>query len=324
MGGKARAKMQLSRNEYWRLKYRNNRYMQYIDLDSLYKRRDQVFGNIIGLNEDGKLYPVIVKNRDLMEYWSELSAQVLEELELRGLNPLGKPTFGNKIRTDDDNSVDLDFVCDPKVAKELKKYENGKVLIKYSKAEFLKEMLEKGRFRIAPASLYMDSSLNSAQKDDELRLELELHPLRPDINAFLKKHIPKTSIHPVGNIRYTLKSKTNYYVFCLSSSSDIRLFGDFKADGCLVIKHPEDFIRAIIDAFKKQNKGWRGFGTPVYYIDPLNPSDLNIDIFFTKHFRYWYQQEYRVIWLSSDLVNELEPVYIEIGPLHDYCELILL
>src|SRR5690554_3557447 len=101
MGGKARAKMQLSRNEYWRLKYRNNRYMQYIDLDSLYKRRDQVFGNIIGLNEDGKLYPVIVKNRDLMEYWSELSAQVLEELELRGLNPLGKPTFGNKIRTDD-------------------------------------------------------------------------------------------------------------------------------------------------------------------------------------------------------------------------------
>ena len=118
MGGKVKAKMQLSRKEYWRLKYHNNRYMQYIDLDSLYKRRDQIFGNIISLNEYGKLHPVIVKNRDLMEYWSKLSVEVLEELKLRGLNPLGRPTFGNKIRTDEDNSVDLDFVCAPKVAEE--------------------------------------------------------------------------------------------------------------------------------------------------------------------------------------------------------------
>jgi hypothetical protein len=55
------------------------------------------------------------------------------------------------------------------------------------------------------------------------------------------------------------------------------------------------------------------------YVDPLNSAG-SIDIFFSKHFRYAYQKEYRIVWLPPVAHQKLSPLIVEVGSLSNYAD----
>ncbi len=179
-------------------------------------------------------------------------------------------------------------------------------------------MLNKGEVRISQASSYSDSK-NYAIKDDELNLFTRtLTPQhlvpenlrRPNEPCFLEQH------H---------KAKGDFYIYCLAEKYTPRLIDDFGADSMLVIKDKELFKKRMLSAFMERmnfDKFLQTF-TQVNYVDPLNTNPTQVILPFTKHFRYCYQNECRFVWAPSNFVEKLhEPVFINIGNMFDYAELI--
>ena len=100
------------------------------------------------------------------------------------------------------------------------------------------------------------------------------------------------------------------------------MFGDFDADSCLVIQRPAEFIGLLNHAFKDKMSGWTCQAKLVNYVDPFNTKGFRPELYFGKHFRYTYQKEYRDVWLPPTSETTLKPVFVELGNLHEYCELI--
>jgi len=61
----------------------------------------------------------------------------------------------------------------------------------------------------------------------------------------------------------------------------------------------------------------------VEYIDPLKPSK-EPDVFFSKHFKFTYQNEFRLIWVPENPSMDIEPFFIEIGNMDEYAKLVVL
>lgn len=305
--------VQFKRHEIWRLQYRQDRYMVNLDDDQLNERFKDVLNNQQNLTAAGQVGLVPINKGG--SFWMEMFTHLLEEYHFRG----GIPThLGKKVPI-----VNTTYPDKPKamsIIEKLKIPRSGKFLIKLGKFKYLKDMFEDGNIRINPASYFSDPSLNQAQKDDELNLNLDLHPLR----VIISDNLRESNLKPIGNIRYNIKALTDFYVYCMASTLEPRLFDDFNADSCILIHKPDEFCRHLIDSCKKQfrqNHMWRGFAFPVNYIDPLNPPTLDLDVYFTKHFRYWYQREVRIAWLPQQPVDKLSPILVELGDIKRYCEL---
>jgi len=309
--------MQLKRHEIWRAQYRVRRYMEHLDETALEQRLRDVITNLTILSEAGQLSLRPVPREG--EQWVILWTHILEEYALRGIG-LPASTSPEGILLPKTTWPDA-----PRAAKAIKgrNLTPGTYLVKYGKERYIRQAYMAGIIRIAPASSYEDPSLNPSIKDSELQLSVELLP------SETKLHItdgqtgkPKGRLRPVGNIKVTQKSRTNYYVYCLSTVYDYRLFDDFEANSCLIIGNAEGFLTSLISAFEAECRGWHGWHSEVRYIDPLNISDNDIDVFFGKHFRYSYQKEYRVVWLPENEQKKLAPVLLEVGGLSDCADLI--
>jgi hypothetical protein len=201
--------------------------------------------------------------------------------------------------------------------------ETGNFLIKYGRARYLIPMLEKGSIRIAPASLYEDSSLNPAIRDSEL--QLNLYSLASEVSLVQLDEKTGEEIGKIdceGYIQRTIDAPTNYYVYCLANIFSPRMFGDFEADSCLVIHRPVEFVRLLIRTFKKEFPNWRSRAKLVTYVDPFNAKEFAPEMAFSKHFRYAYQKEYRVVWLPPNTQTVLNSVFLEVGDMRPYSELI--
>jgi hypothetical protein len=58
----------------------------------------------------------------------------------------------------------------------------------------------------------------------------------------------------------------------------------------------------------------------VHYEDPLHPVAENHLVEMTKHFRYAYQREWRMVWNSEEPLSlTATPILVEIGSLADSC-----
>lgn len=290
--------------------------MEHLKEDALQQRAKDIINNLTLLNEEAKISPPKL-SRDT-EKWMILWTHVLEEFVIRfGPYPAGFKAGGMKGSSIPDPRASLA----PKAANAVKttSLPQGEYLFKYGKSNYLKQALSENKIRISPASSYRDPSLNPAIKDEEL--ELSIYPLPSELE--MKAYDGKTgkykgNIHP-ENFVYTARSKTNYYVYCLSLSFAPRLFLDFDADACLVIRKPRKFQEMILSIFESKMKGWSGGVEKVVYIDPLNCPMADIDIFSSKHFRYTYQREYRFIWLPPNAEKNMDHIWIDVADFKDYC-----
>ncbi len=307
--------MQKIRNsDLWRMNYLNDRYMEYLPKEELFQRCLNVLYNFITINQDGKISLRLPDERS--KFWSPIITEIQTELSLKGsqfpppeiAQDLGKLISFPNIETVISKMKTITFPRAP-------------YFVKYGDKEHLAKMYRNGTILIKPASAYTDSSLNKAQRDDELRRELALHPNRVRII----QDEQKTPLKPIGNIRLCLKSSSDYYLYCMAKEADVRLFRDFKSNACLVVRNPERFVSDVVESVRRilTLKG-HGFGVPILYIDPLNPPPGPLNVFGTKLFDFWYQLEYRIVFIPFKPVEKLEPVEIEIGSMSEYSDLIII
>jgi hypothetical protein len=198
------------------------------------------------------------------------------------------------------------------------------VFIKFGKAEHMRPLVERGALRVQSASYYATPSHNGAIKDDELSLPLSLALSRDDIIKVVlnPQDVPDGPIEQRLDVTYN--AGTDYWLYCVSSAVEPRLFVDFQADSCVIIKDRERFQRLLtsLSAAKFPNTGHR-HGKAVY-IDPLRPLTVKIDVPMSKHFRYEYQCEYRFVWRPVKPMTNLSYVDLELGSLEGIAELVVL
>lgn len=293
--------------------------MEYLKAGDLQQRAKEVFNNLLLLDKESKigLHPIRTETDEWMILWTH----VLEEFVIRfGPYPAGFTSgFMKQARIPDPTSP-----LAPRAANAVKatSLPRGEHLFRYGKSKYLKQVLKERIVRISPASSYDDPSLNPALRDKEL--ELSIHPLSSGWK--MKAHDAKTGEHNGGiqpkDSVHTALSETDYYVYCLSLSFAPRLFLDFDADACLVIRKPNDFEKMVLSILEDKLQGWKGGGKGVVYIDPLNCPTADIDVFYSKHFRYAYQREYRLTWRPPSPRQALDHVLIDVPDIEEYCYLL--
>lgn len=307
-----------STSDWWRDEYRKDRYLEYASQDEIEQRIRDLYTNMLVLTENGQLGPPDLEKGGA--FWFQLFTHILEEFGLRkswlragalANTPFPRPTYPEI----------------PRAVHALGKreFQPGKFLFKFGKRHYLEETLRTGALRLAPASSYSDPSLNYAMKDDELKFTSTLCVR----DAFIQKIDERTG-QRIGeriamlpcNISLTSTLCTDYYPCCLAALFDFRAFDDFEADACLVIKELRPFVDRLLHAGFDKLPDWYARVDCVEYVDPFRKKPRDLRPFFTKHFRYTYQNEFRVVWVPPTPRHDLEPVFIEMGPLLDLAELI--
>lgn len=309
------------RVDIWREQYHSRRYLQHVSEEDLGQRLRDIVNNSIILTEKGQAAPRLPSEGG--GYWMMKLTHIREEYFLRGHD------FPDNVLKDI-NLPKFTYPEPPKSAMAIKGKDlaTGKYLIKYGKVEHLRKILEEGVVRIAPASSYKDPSLNYAIQDDELTLIT--YGLPKEVKMAVIDHTTgeeKGPLIPTSNMTYYSECKTDYYVFCLSVIYDHRLFEDFdKADCCIIINKPGDFLRRIESIASQVLSGWKMFNMPVTYLDPFNTQEEEHIPFFTKNFKYAYQFEYRLAWLppNPNFKEKIDYLFLNIGNIKDIAELLVL
>jgi hypothetical protein len=299
----------------WQKEYCQERYMEHLTIDELHRRAGDVLTNLNELTPDRKIAvrQVDGEGADWWRKWTHITA----EFELRfGPYPAGwsseslanwhypKPEW-------------------PEVPSEyLALASRRDVLLKLGRRAHMEALLDQGQLRIAPASDYGDSSLNAAVHDDELSFE---SIARPGFRVMVSDR-PEGPYIPVGGLRQArMKSTlpTDYFVYCMSYSARPRLFGDFAYDACVVITDPRAFVTRVETVVARVLPDYqRGLGR-VRYADP-HFDHGRLEIAMTKHFRFAYQCEFRMIWVPPNARKDLKPFFVTVGNLRDIATLITL
>ncbi|MHB8068690.1 MAG: hypothetical protein ACYDIC_12415 [Desulfobaccales bacterium] len=309
--------------ERLRLKYHMDRYLKNLNENELIQRAKDIISNYLILT-DNNLIGVRPMEED-GSYWFVKWVHLLEEFAFRyGPFPSGFPNDFIK----DCHIPNCLWPINKKAIQIINKLDLtiNKYLIKFGNYKNLKTILEDGIIRISPASSYNDPSLNHAIRDDELKIciysdvsDCKIEDARKIINE-RRNQFPKE-----GNITIKFEVNSDYYIYCLSSMFDCRLFSDFGADSCLIISDPRKFILNLLNAFSKKFNNWKSNGGPVRYIDPIDHDILKLgelDLYLSKHFRYYYQQEYRIVWVPPSIFNKLDYIYLQLDDVQKYCTLI--
>lgn len=197
-------------------------------------------------------------------------------------------------------------------------------LVKYGHYPHLLDLLERGSIRIAPATTYLDPSLNAAISDNELEFETVATGVQARLRRFDRATGQLGDLIPIeGPIKLRNRTKGDYYVSCLSDSFDIRMFYDFECASCLIIHNRDEFIKRLRLAFIRHVGCWKAYHGPVEYADPFDDPWSHKNIIFSKHMRYGYQNEFRIAWTPIDCRTRLNPIFLKLGSLNDiailYC-----
>ena len=303
----------LQATESHRTHYMTERYLEHCSLEELAQRLKEIRCNMLTFSSTG------IPSYDCSSSVSGLikrAAHVEVELELRQV----------KSTATDLASPEIFLPEYPKIKKAICAWGNRSLptspyFVKYGKPAELKELHDDGQIWIRPASGYSDPSLNLAIRDEELEAAARL-----PVGTRLKMQNDNgeyQEIPIVGRVLATKKSETDFYIYCTAAKYDHRLFDDFNSDACLLVHEPKGFAMKIVEACKQSYSNWLFAEKMVCYYDPLRLNRLE-DISISKHFRFWYQREYRIVLKPEDPIKRLEPIKLSLGKVSDLCELIVL
>ncbi len=311
----------MTRHEYWRREYQLNRYMKNLTDIEAEQRAKDIFINYFALDHLCRItmrFPF-----DDKDFWLSRGTHLLEEFSIRfGPYPSGFDS-GFLRQMAFPNPNDRAAPAAVRAVKGFPRLSRGSYLVKYGKYRYLKDAHENGRIRIAPASSYRDPSLNPAVQDDELRLRI---PLQGDTRLIFTDPRGGTKDMRVEDSAWVIEGN-DYYVYCLSESLDSRLFLNFEADACLIVTDPAAFMHRINAAvFERLPASKHSAGRPAY-VDPLMVGVQEVRgsrVSSLKHFRYAYQQEFRLVWDGGEEQPGLDTLLVEVGELRQFTELLQL
>jgi hypothetical protein len=293
--------------------YRQKRYLEHASQDEMAERLNDICVNVYVFGDDGSAR---VRNTPYSMHFLALLAHFFEEMKLRR-----QPSYSFHAP-----NFHLDDTRYPKArrAEQLWKnagpFEPGRYMLKFGQIQYLEPLLSEGRLRISPASSYKDDSLAVAIRDDELRF----NQVVTGGTAQIRDKDGTVRTFPIhGPARLSHDAASNFYLSCYSALFENRLFDDFDADGCLVIKDVDRYCALLNEGMRGQLTNWKFSIGGVEYRDPYVPT-RNPNLFVTKHMRYSYQREFRALWIPSEWHDALAPMHAELGNLSAFCELLRL
>jgi len=191
-------------------------------------------------------------------------------------------------------------------------------LVKFSRREFIKSMYQHGKIRIAPASAYADGNLLHAQHDLEVQRDFMIPTAEMLLKGFQHVKIEGQNYDISQGDVPIIETVPNYYVYCMCREIDRRLPTDFASDAALVIHDPKQFQRRFFNALREKLGGWDMRNGEVTYYDPYTDYKRHQVLEMTKHLRFYYQKEFRLLARPKQVIaHDLEPFFIEIGSLED-------
>ena len=310
----------LPRHEQWRLFYRKNRYAVHLSQEELNVRIQDLMINMTTLEEAGKLG--LLSLQEGGEQWWQLFTHMLEETVLRyGPAPNGLEPWKNN---EHNPLINLSKELGHKAVKAMQAYDlkSKDVLIKYGSKKYMTALYESGVIKIRPASYYAQKENNYAIKDDELAIQVSLAFTKEKIDEFLDNTSQLPEHAAFFKYETHIKAKGDYWLYCLSKMPQNRMFVDFNADACVIIRNPKKFKKLLKEKTISKMGPYQFKETE--YMDPLLPHTLKMNVPFTKHFSFSYQKEARFVWSPLKKVLSLEDIDVELGPLNDFADLITL
>ena len=319
----------MARSDVWRLRYRRDRYARHLSYAELSRRFCDLLLNLLTVTPNGigfspsEIKPNEISNESTM--WMEKTTHMLEEFVLRfGPYPAGLQAAGPYVS----KSKIPNFASElaRKAARRLESLGSdlSNVFIKFGKREYMESLYSCGALRIQPATYFAATFHNEAVKDDELAIEASLDLSREDLITFVSnpQDVPVDLPHQRVDVKLQLES--DYWLYCLSNSLVPRLFIDYDADSCVVIRDRARFSGMLQKASLQKLSGTTLRYSAVEYIDPLLSRSLTVPVAFCKHFRYAYQNEHRFCWFPPHPINKVIHCDVEIGRLTEFSDLIVL
>lgn len=311
----------IPRHDCWRYQYYKNPYLLLVSDEELRQRFIDLHSNVVYLTEDGKLAPQsLVKdpNNPYIVGWTQaleayqsrhggVQADFIEESNAEvhkyfdAGTPLGVQLFGNL----------------PRVRRN--------AIVKFSRVEFLRDTLQYGRIRLAPASFYSQGSLLKSMKDLELARTFRVPAIKEALDGKTFYDYPGMGLLPIEGGAITVSMVGNdYYLYSACTELDRRMPLDFEANAALVVNDKRQFLHRFKKAVKKRFGQTHVKGGPVTYYDPFKPPTGAIlqTPEFLKHFAYGYQREYRIVARPVSQHISKEPQFLELGDLSDIAELL--
>ena len=268
----------------WLEEYRTSRDYAHLTEEQLCGRYASLLENTIEFNDSGSAFVA----RSALPYWSKRLCWTEEELRLRSLTEriaelqqreLARPRPRVAAARSLWSSIEIP--------------EFGSYILKFGQRQHVEEMLSKGRFRVAPAAWYNDPSLNPALRDNELVAQV-FFPRGSRLSVKIEgeyQEIPGI-VGPLCHNRHC----ENFYVFCAAGRFDPRLFDEFQADACLLVRDLQDFGLALIRGCASVAGMTQAAHGSVHYLDPLHPDEAVHLVEMTNDFRYEYLKEWRIAW----------------------------
>lgn len=314
---------QIPSHELWRRQYCERRYARHLSQPELNRRVRDIFLNLLSLTRDAKVGLRLPPIDDQFTVWLEKWTHVLEEMKLRhGPYPSGFTREIFHSETFPNFASDLAAKGAAKLsALGLKK---GDVFIKFGKRNYMNSLYETGALRIQPASFFAEKHHTGGARDDELTLPLSFALSREDVVKLVvnPQDVPLDAPEQRFDVRF--HSPSDYWLYCVTNSVEPRLFVDFQADACVIIRDRNRFTEMLRQASQRSLEGGAMRDGPAIYIDPLLPRSGNIFVPLSKHFGYSYQDEYRFCWFPFKPTQKLAHVDVQIGSLTEIAELIVL
>ena len=323
-------------HDEWVREYDANQYCRYETRQELQQRFQDIWVNTQILTRSGKLGLTTDKN------WYRLQQHVIVEMLLRGEppTPSNRDPRVNEARPFFDGEL-----CRKAASVVSVRGTDRDVLVKYGKREHMEALLQDGRLYLNSATSYNESVHNQAVQDEELTIDFKggficaSHP----IQFYERKNPPPAHVANSGDgfrtifelpelnreqyATMTIRMVTDYWMFCMANCLDQRLFADFQADSCLIIRRQPFVKRLLRMAMLQVPNAERHFGR-VQYVDPLGALSggatvaHSIPIHMTKVFRYAYQREVRLALLPRNFRQRLEPRTLHIGSITDIAEIL--
>jgi hypothetical protein len=160
-------------------------------------------------------------------------------------------------------------------------------------------------------------------RDDELALEVSPYLSQNTIRNVVINPQDVPQDLEGKRIDFRFSQPNDFWLYCVSSSVESRLFVDFNAEACVIIRHRDEFRRRLLTAGAAAFPCARGRDGAAVYIDPVRPRSARIDVPMSKHFKYSYQLEHRFIW-EPPTAGAIACQDLVLGSLKDIAELVLL
>ncbi len=268
------------RHDEWVREYGANRYCRFETRQDLHQRWQDILVNTHVLRPSGKM------GLTDQEFWYRLGQHVIVEMLLRGEPP-------NETNQDPRVAVAQPFfdgeLCRKAAAVVSARGTDNDVIVKYGKYEHMRDLYENGLVRMNVASDYDKSVYNPAIRDDERAIVFK-GGYRPAENG-ARFYNRDTAPEKIGNLvdeamaRFStiyecpglaedeyaelkINMRTNYWMFCMAGVLDQRLFADFAADACVIIRKAPLIERLSSVARDQLPEGQGAFGR-IDYVDPL-------------------------------------------------------